>query len=149
MYPVPEGIEQKLPASSAFMFPAAVAEATEESLYFLRMADLRNALSAGDQRRERARTFLDPFGNRHRESALARECIRRRQRARQPLAQDVFADAVPDLQPIRKAQGELGDHGIKERRAPFETVRHQAAIHLEEKIVRQPVAAIERLRLLE
>ena len=51
--------------------------------------------------------------------------------------------------PSGKTQGELGDHGIKERRAPFESVRHQAAIDLEQKIVGQPVGAIERLRLLE
>ena len=68
---------------------------------------------------------------------------------RQPLAEQPFAVAPTHLHPVRQAEGEAGDLGIQERRAALQPVGHQAAIELEQKVVRQPGRDVGPLGLLQ
>ena len=65
------------------------------------------------------------------------------------MAQQVFPAPITNLQLIRQAEGGSGHAGVKEGRAAFNTMRHQAAIKLDQQIMRQPIGAIGRLRHLQ
>ena len=67
----------------------------------------------------------------------------------EPAAQQPFAEPVPDLELVRQAKGERRDLGVEIGRAALGAVRHQAAVELDQQIVRQPIGAIDRLRDLQ
>src|SRR6185503_11505249 len=146
---MPECVEQELPAGSAFVLTTLVSEGMEQRLDPFSMTYLRDALRPRDQGPESPSTDGNPFGNWNGESTLARERIGHRQRAGEPLAQDVLPHFAFDLECVRQAERELGDLRIEKGRAPLQSMRHQAAIDLEQEIVREPIRAIERLRVLQ
>ena len=88
----------------------------------------------------RSPTPLDPGADRHGEALLRRERLGRREVLRQPLPQQPLAGVALHLQRIRQAEGGRRDAGIEERRAALHAMRHQAAVELDQQVVRQPVA---------
>ena len=150
MDPVPEGIEQKLPASRAFMFARRCCRSHGTGPRLCqggRSARCpRRARPAGASVRARfaIHSATGTVNPRLRENASAAGSARASHLRRMYLPTPFLIFSASG-----KTEGELGDHGIEERRAPLESVRHQAAIDLQQKIVGQPIGAIERLRLLE
>src|SRR5262249_22632226 len=59
------------------------------------------------------------------------------------------AQPVPDLQVIGQPEREIRQHRVEKWRAALDAMRHKAAVELAKEIVRQPVRAIDRLRLLQ
>jgi len=139
-------MKEQMPGGEAFPLAARRAEQRQDAV---RLGDFRNAWLARHQRRQPIRHIRNPGANRHGKTLLSAERLAGRKILREPLAQQILAPPITNLELVRQAKGSGGHAGIKKGRAAFNPMRHQAAIKLDQQIMRQPIGAIGRLRDLQ
>src|SRR5260370_37452618 len=110
---------------------------TEEPRDGAGLAQLLDGWRIRDQGPERGAAARDPFGHRHGEALLPGESRRYRHLLADPAPQQPFAQPMLDLELVGQAKGEVREHRVEQGRAPLDAVRHEAAVELAQRIVRQ------------